>query len=43
VLCAPNGYPYLLLDDVETVDRMVDCFSYDTHNYTLALDCMIED
>ena len=43
VLCAPNGYPYLLLDDVEKVDRMVDCFSYDTHNYTLALDCMIED
>ena len=42
VLCAPNGYPYLLLDDVEKVDRMVDCFSYDTHNYTLALDCMIE-
>jgi hypothetical protein len=43
VLCAPNGYPYLLLDDVEKVDRMVDCFSYDTHNYTLALDCMIEE
>ena len=43
VLCAPNGYPYLLLDDVEKVDRMVDCFNYDTHNYTLALDCMIED
>ena len=42
VLCAPNGYPYLLLDDVEKVDRMVDHFSYDTHNYTLALDCMIE-
>lgn len=43
VLCAPNGYPYLLLDDVEKVDRMVDHFSYDTHNYTLALDCMIEE
>jgi len=43
VLCAPNGYPYLLLDDVETLDRMVDHFSYDTHNYTLALDCMIEE
>lgn len=42
VLCAPNGYPYLLLDDVEKVDRMVDHFSYDSHNYTLALDCMIE-
>lgn len=43
VLCALNSYPYLLLDDVEKVDRMVDCFSYDTHNYTLALDCMIEE
>ena len=24
-------------------DRMVDHFSYDTHNYVLAFDCMIED
>lgn len=30
-------------DRYEVQDRMVDHFSYDTHNYALAFDCMIED
>lgn len=36
-----QGYPYLT--DPEKDDRMVDRFSYDSHNYTLAFDCMIKD
>jgi hypothetical protein len=36
-----QGYPYLT--DPEKYDRMVDHFSYDTHQYTLALDCRIDD
>lgn len=34
------GYPYLT--DPIKAERMVDHFSYDTHNYMLALDCMME-
>lgn len=40
-LYCESGYPYLT--DPDKADRLVDCFSYDTHNYTLALDCMIEE
>ena len=40
-LYCENGYPYLT--DPDKSDRMVDHFSYDSHNYTLALDCMVED
>ena len=36
-----QGYPYLT--DPEKYDRMVDHFSYDTHQYTLALDCRIDE
>lgn len=39
-LYCEQGYPYLTNPD--KYSRMVDHFSYDTHNYTLALDCMIE-
>lgn len=38
-LYCSEGYPYLTNPD--KADRMVDHFSYDTHNYTLALDCNI--
>lgn len=38
-LYCSEGYPYLT--NPEKADRMVDHFSYDTHNYTLALDCRI--
>ena len=37
-----QGYPYLT-EEVFKADRMVDHFSYDTWNYTLALDCKIDD
>lgn len=40
IFCS-EGYPYLT--DPEVADRMEDHFSYDTWNYTLALDCMVED
>ena len=40
-LYCENGYPYLT--DPDKAYRMVDHFSYDSHNYTLALDCMVED
>lgn len=40
-LYCENGYPYLT--DPDKADRMVDHFSYDSHNYTLALDCMVEE
>lgn len=40
-LYCEQGYPYLT--DPDKADRMVDHFSYDTHNYSLALDCMIEE
>ena len=36
-----QGYPYLT--DPDKADRMVDHFSYDSHQYTLALDCRIDD
>ena len=40
IFCS-EGYPYLT--DPEVADRMEDHFSYDTWNYTLALDCMVTD
>ena len=40
-LFCEEGFPYLT--DPDKADRMVDHFSYDTHNYSLALDCMVTD
>ena len=40
-LYCEEGFPYLT--DPDKADRMVDHFSYDTHNYSLALDCMVTD
>lgn len=40
-LYCEQGFPYLT--DPDKADRMVDHFSYDTHNYSLALDCMVTD
>lgn len=40
-LYCEQGFPYLT--DPNKADRMVDHFSYDTHNYSLALDCMVTD
>lgn len=40
-LYCEQGYPYLT--DPDKAARMVDHFSYDSHNYSLALDCMITD
>lgn len=40
-LYCSQGYPDL--EDPDVADRMVGHFSYDTHNYMLALDCMIND
>jgi len=40
-LYCSEGYPYLTEPD--KADRMVDHFSYDTHNFTLALDCVITE
>lgn len=40
-LYCSGGYPYLT--DPDKANRMVDHFSYDTHQYTLALDCKIDD
>ena len=40
-LYCSQGFPDL--EDPDVADRMVGHFSYDTHNYMLALDCMIND
>lgn len=40
-LYCSEGYPYLT--DPDKANRMVDHFSYDSHQYTLALDCRIID
>lgn len=42
-LYCEQGYPYLTLDCVEKAQRMVDHFSYDTHQYALGLDCGVEE
>lgn len=39
-LCCSAGYPNLTEPD--TYNRMVDHFDWDTHNYTLALDCDVK-
>lgn len=40
-LYCEHGYPYLT--EPERANRMVDNFGYDTHIYTLALDCRIDE
>lgn len=32
-----------VINTLNQAARMVDHFSYDSHNYTLALDCMVTD